>query len=392
MFSSKGTVFWARIAESCAAKMLATLWTGWQKWRERKTFLLGVLAHILDIFPMWPFESVYTSHTQPEAELVMYRHAELSGVQPLHSPQMCARGWPRPGVWWGFCTLTGANVQAMTTCAGFGWGRVNFLHNVHSTNMGVHFGFVQWQMTSSSPTSCQLFRMTSQCPLDWVRSAIRGLFAIKDSIWWAAVAGWGGCETAQQTSSLMCGTASLSSPDNLECHPFHSHFLHTDCMENHTRDSFTSLTPHTSGIYGCMLLQLYVTWNRFIKGYVERHGVNWCHCIVNLVTQIWQCSSHSICPHTLGEKLSKKVDFFTAVSQKPYTKNGIFMAGALYSIAVGLNPQSHHLNIHAHMDSPDLYLTLQAGDFWMLFQNSWLCFIPVMEQELFKAVNWLGQW
>lgn len=138
----------------------------------------------------------------------------------------------------------------------FGWGRVNFLHNVHSTNMGVHFGFVQWQMTSSSPTSCQLFRMTSQCPLDWVRSAIRGLFAIKDSIWWAAVAGWGGCETAQQTSSLMCGTASLSSPDNLECHPFHSHFLHTDCMENHTRDSFTSLTPHTSGIYGCMLLQL----------------------------------------------------------------------------------------------------------------------------------------
>lgn len=77
--------------------------------------------------------------------------------------------------------------------------------------------------------------------------------AIKGSIWWAAVTGWGGCETAQQTS-LMCGTASLSSPDNLECHPFHSHFLHTDYMEKHRRDSFTSLTPPTSGIYGCMLL------------------------------------------------------------------------------------------------------------------------------------------
>lgn len=97
--------------------------------------------------------------------------------------------------------------------------------------------------------------------------------------------------------------------------PFHSHFLHPGCMENQRRNSFTSLTPDKSGIYGCMLLQLYVTWNWLTKGCMERHGVDWCYSIFNLVTQIWQYSSHIICPpHTQGKRLFKKVDFFPTVS------------------------------------------------------------------------------
>lgn len=52
MFSSKGTVFWARIAESCAAKMLQHFELADRNEEKEKLFLLGVLAHILDIFPM----------------------------------------------------------------------------------------------------------------------------------------------------------------------------------------------------------------------------------------------------------------------------------------------------------------------------------------------------
>lgn len=88
--------------------------------------------------------------------------------------------------------------------------------------------------------------MTVQCPVVWVRSVIRRLLAIKDSVCCAAVPGWKSCGTARKISSPARGTVSLSAPDKLECTSFHGHFLHPDCTGNHRKKSFTTLILNRS--------------------------------------------------------------------------------------------------------------------------------------------------
>lgn len=72
------------------------------------------------------------------------------------------------------------------------------------------------------------------------------------------------------------------------------------------------------------------------------------------------------------------------------------MVGALYSIAVGLNSQSRHLNIHAHMGIYGwLRLILDSASRRLLDAVSKfltvLCSSSSNRQEPFKAVNRLRQ-